>query len=376
MKKLSILHTETSPDWDGQMIRILTELEGFQTRGHAVAFVAQPGSEIIKRAAERGIPVEAVNMNRPDVPRSIWQVMQILKKRQVDIVGTHASRDSWIAGIAARLSKWRPIVIKTRHHSAPVKKGFMSGLLYQRLSDYVVTTGEAIRKQLIAEHSFSADHIVSIPTGIDLQRFSPCRCDPETVRNELGCSKGPLIAIIGGFATWKGHEDFIAAAAEILKIIPEARFYIVGTGSPADVGRVRTAVTQYRLQNEVCMLGYREDIPEILSAMDLLVHCSYANEGLPQVVLQAMAMEKPVVATRVGAISEAVFDGVTGYLINSRNVQLMADRVIDLLQDDLKRKAFGQAGRRLVKERYSLEMMLDRLGELYEGLLAKRGRDA
>jgi len=376
MKKLSILHTEASSGWGGRMIRILAELEGFQARGHAVALAAQPQGEIIKRAIERGIPVETVSMNNPDVPRAVWQMMRIIKKRQVDVISTHTTRDSWIGGVAARLSSRRPIVIKTKHHSAPVKKGFMGRLLYQRLSDHAITTGEAIRKQLITEHSISADHIVSIPTGIDLNRFNPSCCDPEMVRNELGYSNGPLIAMIGVFSVWKGHEDFIAAAAEILKTIPETKFYIVGTGSPADVRRVRTAVAQFGLQNEVFMLGYREDIPQILSAMDLLVHCSYANEGLPQTVLQAMAMKRPVVATKVGAIPEAVFDGVTGYLVYPRSVQLLADRAIDLLQDDLKRKAFGQAGRRLVNERYSLGSMLDRLETLYETLLGKRNRIA
>lgn len=358
------------------MIRILAELEGFQSRGHAVALAAQPQGEIFKRAIERGIPVETLSMNKPDAPRAVWRLMRIIKKRQVDVISTHTSRDSWIGGVAARLSSRRPIVIKTKHHSAPVRKGLMDRFLYQGLSDCVITTGEAIRKQLITEHNVSADHIVSIPTGIDLNRFNPNCCDSAMARDDLGYSNGPLIAMIGVLATWKGHEDFIAAAAEILKSIPETRFYIVGTGAPADVRRVRTAVTHCGLQNEVFMLGYREDIPQILSAMDLLVHCSHSNEGLPQAVLQAMAMKRPVVATTVGAIPEAVFDGVTGYLVYPRNVQLLADRAIELLQDDLRRKAFGQAGWRLVNERFSLQSMLDRLEKLYDTLLAKRNRTA
>jgi glycosyltransferase involved in cell wall biosynthesis len=143
----------------------------------------------------------------------------------------------------------------------------------------------------------------------------------------------------------------------------------VGTGFPADVQRERAAIAKHGLQNEVFLLGYREDIPEILSAMDLLIHCSYANEGVPQAVLQAMSMERPVVATRVGAVSEAVRDGSSGYLVPPRDVQSLADGTIELLRDDLKRKAFGQAGRRVVKERYSLETMLDRVEQLYQTLL-------
>ncbi len=376
MRKLSILHTESSSNWDEQSIRIFAELVGFHASGHAVALVAQPTGEIFKRAVEREIPVEAVAMDHPNDPQAIWQIMRIIHKRQVNIVNTHTYRDHWIGAVAARLSRRQPIVIQMQHHAIPVEKGFLSRLLHQKLSHHVITTGETLRKQLIAEHEFLSDRIVSIPTGVDLTRFNPSRCDPGMIRNELGYTNGPLIAMTGVITNGDGLEDFVAAAAEVIKTIPETRFYIVGTGLPADVRRVRVVVAQYRLQNEVFILGYREDIPQILSAVDLLVHCPSANFGLPQIVLQALAMGKPVVVTKVGAISEAVFDGVTGYLVPPRDVQALADRVIDLLQDDLKRKAFGQAGRRFVKERYSLEGMLDRIEQLYEALLSERKRNA
>lgn len=370
MKHFSILHTVTSSNWDEQAIRVLAELEGFRTRGCAVALVAQPTSEIFKRAVEREIPVEAVAMDRPNVPQAIWQIMRIIRKRQVDIVNTHASRDHLIGAVAARLSGRRPIVVKTKYHSALLEKGFMSRLLYQWLSDCVITMGEASRRQLIAKHHFLPERIVSIPTGVDLNLFDPNRYDPERTRSELGYSSGPLIGIIGAFMTWKGHEDFVAMAGEVLKTIPDARFYIVGTGVPKDVQHVRKAISHYGLQAEVFLLGYREDIPQILSAIDLLVHCSNPNEGIPQAVLQALAMEKPVVATKVEAIPEAVFDGINGYLVPPRDIRALSNRVGNLLQDDLKRKAFGQAGRRLVNERYSMEGMLDRIEKLYDGLLA------
>lgn len=375
MKKLSLLHIEASPGWDEQAIRIFAELEGFRARDHEVALVAQPTSEIFKRAVEREIPVEAVKMDRQDVPQAIWQMMRIIRKRQVDIVHTHTSRDSWIGVVAARLSGRRPVVIQTQHHTASIEKSFLRRLLYQKHSDHVITMGETLKKQLIAERFFPSNRIVSVPTGVDLTRFDPGRYDPEMMRNELGHTNGPRIAMTGVFTNGKDFQDFGASVAEILRAIPKARFYIIGTGFPQDVRRVRGTITHYGLQNEVFMLGYREDIPQVLSAMDLLIHCPSENSGLSQVILQALAMGKPVVAAKVGAIQEAVFDGVNGCLVLPRDLRALADRVIDLLQDDLKRKAFGQAGRRLVKERYSLEGMLDRIGQLYETLLANRRRE-
>ena len=235
MQKRSILHIVANSNWDEQAIRILTELEGLQAMGHAVFLIAQHSSEIFKRAAEREIPVEAVRMDRSNVPRAIWQVIRIIRKRQADIVTTHTSRDHWIGAVAARLSRRQPIVIRMQHHAAAIEKGLMSRLLYQKLSDHVITTGEVLRKRLIAEQGFLPDRTVSIPIGVDPARFDPSRCDPEMMRNDLGYANCPRIAMTGVFSDGKDFQDFVAAAAEVLKTIPEARFYIVGTGLAEDV---------------------------------------------------------------------------------------------------------------------------------------------
>jgi hypothetical protein len=126
MQKLSIFHIDASFNWDEQAIRTLAELEGLQARGHSVALIAQPKGEIFKRAAERRIAVEAVGMDRPNIPRAIWQVIRIIHKRQADIVNTHTSRDYWIGATAARLSSRQPIVIQTRHQSASIDKSFVN----------------------------------------------------------------------------------------------------------------------------------------------------------------------------------------------------------------------------------------------------------
>jgi glycosyltransferase involved in cell wall biosynthesis len=374
MKKLSILYTEARSCWEEQASRIYSELEGFHARGHVVALVAQPTSEIFKRSSATDIPVEAIAMNYSNVPQAIWRVMRIIHKRKVDIVNTHTSRDHWIGSIAARLSKRQPIVIRMQYHSSLIRKGFLRRLMYQKLSDHVITTGATLKKQLITERYFLSDRIASVPTGVDLARFDSGRYDLEMMRNALGHTNGPLIAITGVFTSGETFQDSIAAAAEVLKIIPKTKFYIVGTGLPAEVKRARTVISQYRLQNEVSILGYPEDSSQILSAMDLLIHCSSDNLDLPHIILQALAMGKPIVATKVGAIPEIVFDGVTGYLVPPRDVQSLADRVTELLQDELKRKAFGQAGRRLAREKFSLENMLDRIEQLYQSLLSMRER--
>jgi len=119
------------------------------------------------------------------------------------------------------------------------------------------------------------------------------------------------------------------------------------------------------------MLGHREDIPEIMASLDLLVHPSYANEGVPQSVLQALAMKKAVVASDTGAIKEVIVDGETGFLIRPKDPIMLSDRVIQLYKNPELRKRLGNEGRKLVEEEYSEEAMLDRIEELYHQLFQR-----
>jgi len=367
---LNILHTESSLGWGGQEIRILEEAKGLKKRGYRVIIACQPGSRLSKRAEDAGIEVMTLSMKRTSYPSAILRLRRIIEDYNVDILNTHSSIDSWLASIAGRLSKRKPVILRTRHLSTPISKSLLSRILYKRLPHRVITTGESIRKKMVEENGFDGERIVSIPTGVDLDVFDLRKVN-GTLRKEWDIPEDlPVIGMVAVIRSWKGHEDFIDAVQIVLKESPEARFFIVGDGPRREI--VREYIRKRGLEGSIIMTGERDDIPQAMASFDIVVLPSYANEGLPQAIAQALSMERPVVASNIGSIPELVIDGETGYLVPPKNPSILSKKIISLLKDEQLRGKMGKAGRRLVTSSFSLETMLDRIEGLYEEVIKER----
>lgn len=357
---LKIIHTEASTGWGGQEIRIFQECLGMARRGHRVIIAAPPGSAIYKRAKAAGIEVAAREFNKKSLGSYLGARAFIARERP-DVLNTHSSSDSWVATIGAKLSGTGCRVIRTRHLSTPIKRSFSSRLIYELLPDAVMTTGEAIREQMIGTNGFSPARIRSIPTGVDLSRFDPAAVRPAFT------GKGEFrIGVVGVLRNWKGHSYLLDAAPLILERIKEAFFYVAGDG-PQEKNLKRLAAS-LKIEDRVEFLGHREDIPEVLASLDVVVHPSYESEGIPQSVLQALAMKRAVVASDAGAIREVVLDNETGLLIRPKDARLIADSVERLHKDPALRARLGERGREFVRRAHSFDAMLDRIEALYDDL--------
>ena len=172
MRALQIVHTESSLGWGGQEIRILAESQGLIRRGHDVRLVCPREARIHDEAANWGVPVVAL-----PIGRKRWHALRALgawlRANRPDVVNTHSSTDSWLAALALRVFGPKVPIVRTRHISAPVPRGPLSRWLYMRAAARVVTTGEALKQQLVMQNDFSAPRIESVPTGIDAGRFRP-----------------------------------------------------------------------------------------------------------------------------------------------------------------------------------------------------------
>ena len=376
-RKLTILHTESSTGWAGQEMRIILEAREMKKLGHHIIIAAQPGSGIIPAIEREGFDKEILSMKKKDFITSIIQFVTIISKHNVDIVNTHSSWDSWIASIAARISSRKPIIIRTRHLSTPVSKGLLSRMVYQYLPHLVITTGNSIREALININRFPHDKIVSIPTGVDLDVFCP-RPVTNELRSKFGISKeGKAIGTIAALRSWKGHDYLLEAAKIIISdFIPNKsgqisnlniKFVIAGDG-PRYNHLLEKSKTM-EMTDYVLFLGHRDDIPAVMSMLDVIVLPSYANEGVPQSILQAMAMGKPVVASSAGSIPEVVHDKETGILVEPKNANALAERIVFMLDNyDFARKVAANA-RKLIETKYSLRHMVSRIEEIYNDLM-------
>lgn len=370
MRRLAILHTESSQEWGGEELRVLREAQGLLRRGHRVLLAVPPHSRLETLALREGLRVEGLPMNGLPSFQAIRRFRAVVFGTGIDVVNTHGSRDSWLAFAALATLRQRPWVIRTRHKSTPVRRGILNALLYRRFTDLIITTGEAVRETLISENGLDPDRVVSIPTGVDLTLFTPSpRYDG--LKQELGLSPGsPLIGTVSFLRDYKGHAVLLEAACHVLRVCPEARFLIAGEGPLKD--SLQQRMTDLGLTGRVLFLGHREDVPRVMQALDVFVLSSLRGEGLPQGVLQAMAMERPVVATRVGAVPEAVHEGVTGHLVSAGDPEGLAEKITLLLKDHGAQRTMGKAGRAVVEKHYSLETMLDKVEAAYEQLMGRR----
>jgi glycosyltransferase involved in cell wall biosynthesis len=357
--KLKIVHTEASCGWGGQEIRILEEARGLISRGHDVSVLCPPESRIYSEAPRYNVPVTALPIGRKRL-RGLLALRRWLNHNRPDVVNTHSSTDSWLTGLACATLNEPPAVVRTRHISAPIAVNAGSRWLYGRSAQHVVTTGEALRRTLITELGLSPERVTSIPTGIDTNRFAPG--DKATVRQALSLDPDcPYLGIVATLRSWKGHAYLLEAFAKLSA--PGWKLLIIGEGPQSE--NIQTKIAALNLQDNVLLVGQKTDPETWMRALDIFCLPSYANEGVPQSIMQAMLTGLPIITTPVGAILEAVSDGETALVVEPRNANALAAAIRQLIEDEPLARRIGCAARERALARFSLEHMLNRMETLF-----------
>lgn len=320
--------------------------------------IASPREAPIFREAERfDVPVIALPIGRK-APVGLVALRRALSGERIDVVNSHSSTDTWLAALACRalwLGKRRPpALVRTRHISARVPTDAATRWLYTRATAEIVTTGESIRQQLIRANGVSPARVTSIPTGVDLERFAAG--DKEAARNALGLSAAfPVIGIVATLRSWKGHR-YLVEAMTLLRH-RDALLVIVGDGPQA--GAIRVQVAGLGLSERVRLVGNQQDVVPWLQALDLFVLPSYANEGVPQGLVQAMAVGVPCVTTDAGAIGEIAINDATALVVAKQNAVALAAGIDRLLDDAGLASRLVWSARDRVHAKYGIRAMLD-----------------
>jgi len=183
-----------------------------------------------------------------------------------------------------------------------------------------------------------------------------------------------LIGAVGRLEPWKGQHVFVKAVAEVANFYPDARFVIVG-GKVIGRGRekyedeLRAIASELQIENKLYFAGHRKDISNVMSALDIYVHCSVEPDPLPGVVMEAMAMAKPVIGPRAGGVPEEIDEGKTGLLYEPGNHQDMANSICRLIGSPDLAKAFGYAGKQRANTVFNKEYLCRHMENVYEEML-------
>ena len=307
-------------------------------------------------------------LKSPRTPAALARLASLMRRERFDVVHNYLLRANVIGTLAARLA--RVPVVLTSKRGCHERRGLemVGARLSNRLADCVTANAEAVREFIHEHEGCPLEKMVVIPSGIDTERFAPL--PPDDFKSRLGL---PADAVVVGSLTRmrvrKGVEEFLRAMGEICRTRPNV--HVVIAGDVEDDDAVQTMVAETGLAGRLHLLGRRSDIPEVLSAFDVFVLSSH-NEGMSNAILEAMAMEKPVVVTAVGGTVEIVSEGETGHLVPPHEVEPLRRGIERVLDDPAAGRRMGVRGRQVVLDGYSSRAMVRQMEALYTQLLAAR----
>jgi L-malate glycosyltransferase len=374
MERLRVLYTVNRMDVGGSQTHLVQVLRLLDRRRFEPMLCCLTGrGALLETAKETGVTVVSVGLRGLKSPAAIGPMLQLsrfMRGERIDIVHNYLLRANLVGTLAARAARV-PLVLTSKrgcHERSGLE--LASARLSNRLADCVTTNANAVREFVHDREGCPLDKMVVIPSGIDTDRFTPLPAGDY--RSRLGLRpEQRVVGIVTRMRVRKGVEEFLRAMATVRQQIPTATAIVVGEVEldPS----LSALVRELGLQDHLHLLGRRSDVAEVLSAMDVFVLSSH-DEGMSNAILEAMAMQIPVVATDVGGTGEVVQPGRTGLLVPPKDPTALAQAITQILTvPPESATAMGRRGREVVIERFSAHSMVRQMEDLYAHLLEARG---
>jgi L-malate glycosyltransferase len=359
------IHIDTATTWRGGQNQVLLTVMGLRAVSHRAMLVAHPAGEL-RRRAEEGLEFVALAPNHELDLKAGWKLARVLNRLRPDIVHAHDPHAIAMAALALSMSTAEPVppLVASRRVDFHLKPNSFSKWKHRQVAMFIAAS-EAIARILQAD-GVPAARIATVHEGIDVDRIAGI--EPLSVHAELWLpTHAPIVGNIGALVPHKGQRHLIDAAALVVRDVPDARFVVLGEGElrPA----LEHQVKSLHLEKHVVLPGFRVDVLALLKTFDVFVMSS-ETEGLGTSILDAMACGRPVVGTRTGGIPEVVEDGVTGRLVEPRDPPALAQAITALLKDEPLRARMGAAGLARVRERFTVDRMVEGTLRVYQDVIA------
>lgn len=360
---MRVVHLETGTHLYGGALQVLLLVEGLEKEGVENLLVVTEGSEVEGEARRRGLPVRALSMAGEADVTFPFRFRGVLRETAPHLVHLHSRRGADTLGALTTRLLGIPAVLSRRVDNP--EAGWSLAAKY-RLYDAVITISQAIR-QVLVDQGVPGEKVRCVHSALDPAPFQgPCR--EQDFRAHFDLAPGdPVVGMAAQFIPRKGHAVLLDAIPQLLRAHPGVRFLLFGRGPLLD--DIREKARSQGLEDHIRFPGFREDLPDLLPCLDILVHPAL-KEGLGIILLQASAAGLPIVASRAGGVPEAVEDGETGILVPPADPGALAQALSTLLENPEKARAMGAAGRIRVRERFSVERMVAGNLAVYREVLA------
>ncbi|MFH1258639.1 MAG: glycosyltransferase [Elusimicrobiota bacterium] len=338
--RLKIFHLDSERSWRGGEQQVLYLAEELERAGQTNFIIAPAQTRLETKTKSLGIRFFPLSIAGEWDLKAVWRLRKLIRAESPDILHCHSAHAHAI-GLLACLGKNSPKLIVSRRVDFPIR---YKGKYTCKIAKIIVVS-EGIRKVLLAG-GIKDENIAVVKDGVDLAYFRRQPC--EHLYKELKLVHDqPVVGTVAALAPHKDYPNFLQAAYWIHQKMPEVQFLIVGEGE--EENKIKELTRKLGLENVVVFAGFRSDIPAVLSLFDVFALSSYL-EGMGQVLVEAMLVGLPVVATNTGGIPDVVVDGLTGFLAPPRDSEKLAGKIIELLQDKDKRLGFAVAGQKRALE--------------------------
>jgi glycosyltransferase involved in cell wall biosynthesis len=353
----------------GSVVQMLAAAQGLQRRGHRVWVGSRAEGDLETACAKVGLPFFGLPFRGTIDPVSTQRLRRQLRRHRADLVHVHKGRAHAVCLVAAAGLGHSPRLVVNRGVSFELDVFNRWKYRHPRVAA-VVCVAEAVREVVIRTTGIERERTDVIHGGTDCELFDPRRSNGASLRNEFGLGGNDLLVGQISVRDWKGWSDLVTAFARVAPTHPQARLLLVGCESGEERSKIERAACDAGLANRVLMLPFRTDMPEVLSACDVVVDASCTGTGITGTIREAMAMERSVVASDCGGNRELVIDGEVGLLVPPRDTDSLAAAVSCLVEDPSLRQRFGVAGRQRVIDHFSTKQRIDKLEALYRRILA------
>ncbi|MEW6086878.1 MAG: glycosyltransferase family 4 protein [bacterium] len=367
--KLNILEINFSRAWGGLEMQMPIIAGGLKELGHNV-IVACPGMSPAEKAASQ-LGLRVINLENKikyfDLP-VILKLKNIIRDNKIDVVHSHMAKDLPVIIPAGKMAGCKKIYFTRHIESHYRKKSVFHFILYRSLTGAIAITN-AVKESLIETTHIIPEKIDVIYCGINVEKFRQRALQGNILRKEYNVPEDfYMIGVVGRLQDGKGHEYMLRAMPEVIKKIPKIKIFIVGEETKGEENGYKnyleSVVKELNIPDSVIFTGFRPDLPVVMNSLDILVMPS-KREAFGLVAVEAMALNKVVIATKSLGTQEIIDDGKDGFLAPYGKSEILSEKIINILNDPVKAEKMGEMAQKKVEEKFEFNKNIKKLEQLF-----------
>lgn len=354
----------------GSVHQMFQAASGLRERGHEVSIISRPDAVLEAKAREKDVRFVGLPMRHQFDLGSIRALRKLVLAEKPDVIHVHKG----IAHALAFAATWRHpagAFVVNRGVSFPLDV-WNRGKYRTRRVDRVVTVCEQIRGVIISSGKLPPEKVEVVYAGTDVNVFDPAKWDARAFRREKNIGDDRFVVAQVGVRDWKGWKELIDSVSDVAPEFPHVHLLLIGCRNEAEKDEVRAYAKERGMGDHVTPIEYRSDMPNVFASCDVVVDASWAGTGITGTVREAMAMEKPVIATDAGGNRELVSSPDVGWLIPMKDRAALTRALREVIGDPARSREIGRAARQHVVNGFSKELRITRLEDLYSRILTSK----